>query len=439
MRWCAAVVGGLLPAFAAVAEPPRVLSVVPDHGDSEVEPGPGRITITFDQEMSPRGYSVCGGGESFPKLSGRPRWEDPRTLVLTVTLQPSHEYRFSVNCPSAGKCRNLRGESAIPYPVTFRTAAGPGLGRTSVVKPQVNVRSIEELRQAVAQRYSYRDLRGVDWDAAFAAGGARLQSARTAAAFARAAAEVLSAARDVHIWLQVGDAVFATHRREVQPNIDLRRLPAEIPNWRENACVATGRFEDGIGYVLIKSWSTECADGLQLAYDTVRGSSEVRGLIIDVRPNSGGDEQLAREFAGCFISAPRVYARHASCDPQRPGGFTALQERVVTPSPGRPRYRSQVLLLIGPAVMSTAESFVLMMSSVLGCRTLGEPTYGSSGNPQPVTLANGVMVYLPSWRDLDPDGKPREGVGIAPAVTVPWSSSDRGDPVLAKALHLLRD
>ena len=43
------------------------------------------------------------------------------------------------------------------------------------------------------------------------------------------------------------------------------------------------------------------------------------------------------------------------------------------------------------------------------CKLIGAQTYGSSGNPKPIDLGNGVTVILPSWRDLFPDGSILEG------------------------------
>jgi len=90
--------------------------------------------------------------------------------------------------------------------------------------------------------------------------------------------------------------------------------------------------------------------------------------------------------------------------------------------------------------MSSCESFLLMMKRVPGDRLVGSRSYGSSGNPKPHDLGNGVLVHRPSWQDLMPDGKLLEGVGVEPDVAGPARPSDfvRGDPVLEAALRVLR-
>jgi len=111
------------PSAGLLAVPPKVVETVPRNGDLNVDPDLQELRFVFDQDMSADGYSICGGGPLFPKTVGRPRWADSRTLVMRVQLAADHEYRLSINCPAAQKCRNIAGESAVPYPVQFRTAA----------------------------------------------------------------------------------------------------------------------------------------------------------------------------------------------------------------------------------------------------------------------------------------------------------------------------
>ena len=69
---------------------------------------------------------------------------------------------------------------------------------------------------------------------------------------------------------------------------------------------------------------------------------------------------------------------------------------------------------------------------------MGEKSYGSSGNPQPIPLSNGVTVFLPSWVAFTPDGDPFEGKGLSPDVHVAFSADTTGeDPLINAALDFL--
>jgi C-terminal processing protease CtpA/Prc len=99
-----------------------------------------------------------------------------------------------------------------------------------------------------------------------------------------------------------------------------------------------------------------------------------------------------------------------------------------------------VAVLIGPATMSSCESFALMMRQAPRCKLVGASTRGSSGNPRPFDLGNGVVAWVPSWQDLDADGRLVEGQGVPPDVEVKAGRADfrAGDPVLRQALEVLR-
>jgi C-terminal processing protease CtpA/Prc len=80
------------------------------------------------------------------------------------------------------------------------------------------------------------------------------------------------------------------------------------------------------------------------------------------------------------------------------------------------------------------------MMRAAGCELIGDHTAGSSGNPHPVNLGNGVTAMVPSWQDLRPDGTCFEGEGISPDIQVRYEPSNLGigDPVLQVGLKELR-
>jgi hypothetical protein len=422
------------------AAPPKVIETTPRDGDLNVDPTLREMRFVFDQAMRRGGFSICGGGATFPKIIGRARWADSRTLVARVQLVPDHEYRLSINCPAAQNCRSARGEPAVPCPMMFRTAAADGATRAVEASPQTNAQAVATLREAIDAQYSYRDLHGLDWAALFAEYTPALEHAKTATAFAEAASKLLAHARDMHIWLTVNGTTVHPFRREIERNYNLDTLAKVVPGFRKrSAAVYTGQFANGVGYILIDSWGQERADALEQTYVAIWEFSEAPGLIVDVRPNGGGAESLAQGFAGCFVDKPVVYAGHVNRSPDAASGFGRPRRRVLEPNKRRPKYRGRVAVLTGPANMSSCEAFLLMMKQVPNCKLVGATSYGSSGNPKPVDLGNGVTVFLPSWKALRPDGICFEGQGIAPDVPINVTATEleTADPVLQAALALL--
>lgn len=407
---------------------PKVKLLVPKNGAANVPVATKEIVVTFDRPMSTNGFSFVGGGPSFPKTSGRPFWKSETECVLPVTLEPHKEYRLGLNSASF---QHFRSQDGIPLgPVIYQFTTGK-----AEMNGDASDSPVKALQAAIRNHYSYRDMRGLDWDALWKNYGPRLDSAKDAADFAATAAELLAMTKDPHIWFDVGGKTIAGFRRNVQPNGNFRDLPSVVDGFdRKNKMLAVGIVGGDFAYLAILSLAgTNGAPELEPAFSAIEEASSQTGVILDLRFNAGGNELLGREIAGCFLKERKLYAKHAN-----PG----VEERWVGPNSGRPTYRGKVAVLSGPYVMSSAEGFLLMLKQVPDAKVFGAHSYGSSGNPKPHDLGNGVTVFLPSWKAMLPDGTVFEGVGIAPDIEVPASNNDftQGkDPVIDAAVTWLRE
>ena len=433
-----AVVGVIvLWAALAGAAPPRVIEAIPDNGDVAVDPGVTEIRIVFDQPMRHDRYSVVGGGESFPEITGGLRWVDPATLVIPVRLRPDHAYWLSVNNKRFRNFQNLDGEAAAPYPIRFRTS-GSGDGDDGTTdRTALNAAAADRLVELLETAYSYRDRLGIDWRTSIAEHREALQAAGSAEDFAQLAGVLLASAEDKHIWLQVGGRRIPSFVRPIAPNVNPRLLPKLIPNYEQiSDVVALGRWGDGVGYIRIDTWDRAQAEAVKTAHDALNRLGGARAIIIDVRLNGGGDERLARAFAARFIDEPVVYAKNRSVDLEAAGGFGRVLERTLEPSQDG-RFDGRVAVLSGPVVMSSNEAFVLMMRAA-GATIVGARTQGSSGNPNAHDLGNDVTVWLPSWQAMTTEGSIFEGTGLEPDVAVEAGAVVDDDPVLSAALEAIR-
>ena len=431
----------------AMSAPPRVVKAVPDNGDVGVDPGLRTIRITFDQAMNRGGMSVVGGGESYP-VHGKPRWTTSRTITIPMRLEPDHDYWLSINNERFRNFTSRTGESAVPYPIAFRTGAADGAaaeagadGGAAGPTPKENRRALNLLRAAMRDHYSYYDRLGIDWNALLLRHSDTLTAAKTPAEFARTAGMILARAHDKHLWFRVDEETIPSYVNPSVPNANFKWLPKLVPGWQIRCRgVASGRWNDGVGYLLIGSWSSSNDELLPTVHKVLEEMQDAPALVIDVRGNGGGAEPLAQQVAGCFVDTPRLYAKHVIRDPDSPGGFTPPHERWLKPNDKGPAYRGRIAVLTGPAVLSSCEAFLLMMKQVPGAVLVGGKSQGASGNPQPYDLENGVTVLLPSWKAMTPDGQEFEGQGIPPDIKVQAAPRDfaTADPVLEAALAHLR-
>lgn len=428
-----------LAAFVAPAlgEPPRVVEVVPDTAEVGVDPALTEVRVEFDQDMSPLGRSICGGGPSALPVAGKLRWIDARTLAIPVALKPSMLYSFSINCPSAQNFRGASGEPVVPYSVAFKTR-GEGEASAPALTPEDTKPMIDVLRRVVPDRYAHFDKLPPDFEQQFAKATPSLEAATTPAMFGRRLRDLLRPSRDAHLWIRVNDIALGVRDGFATPNADPRRLAKTVKDTSEFEGVTTARLSDGIAYVAFDDWSRRNGDWLGPAFEFLDALDPATPLVVDVRMNGGGDEGLAKTIAARFVEERFVYAKSLIRNPDAKDGYDGPFERVVEPS-GR-RHTGPVAILIGPVCVSSNESFILMMRRPGQRETFGETTGGSSGNPKPHELGHGVTLFLPSWRDLTADGKEIEDHGIEPDHAVAWPGTDTTkDPVLDAAIAWLKE
>lgn len=427
------------PAF--ISEPPQVVELSPENRAAEVKPGVTELRVTFDRDMSTQGYSLCGGGPTFPEVIGRPKWIDRRTLVTKVRLKPNHDYRLSLNCQSAQKLRSAEGVPLVPVSWEFSTAAAKSK-RSKAEQKKLNKKSLKQLMKLLRQEYSYYDHRDVDWKAVTKKHRKKIYSASSDRSWVKRAAQMLSEAEDMHLWLKSEGKTTPTHRRNISANFNLEGVRAVLPDLAErNRCVYTARTDENIGYLLIGTLSADRKEDLAQVQSFLEEYKNCSALILDLRPNSGGDETLAKPIAAWFVEGEKVYAKNAYRDVKSETGFGPVLSRTIRGHSPPRRFDKPVAVLMGPANMSSCEAFLLMMKQGKKVTLIGRRSYGSSGNPKPHALDNGVEVFIPSWKAMRPDGRCFEGEGIAPDVKVkakPVKFSD-DDPVLRRALKLLRE
>jgi hypothetical protein len=101
--------------------PPVVVKTVPQAGDAKVDPATTEIRVTFSKRMMDKSWTWAGADESW--ATGEPRYlADHKTCVLPVTLEPGKTYVVWVNSPSFKNFKDARGQSSLPYLLSFETA-----------------------------------------------------------------------------------------------------------------------------------------------------------------------------------------------------------------------------------------------------------------------------------------------------------------------------
>lgn len=423
---------------ALADDPPKIVRIEPEHLDLEVDAKETKsLVVVFDRPMNDAGYSVCGGGPNFPKFKSKPRWDSREKFVVDVELEPDHDYQLGLNCSGASNFQSEKGVPLVPTPWMFRTL--PEKLPNQAQQKAANHKAFDALKKELASSYSYYDLRVKDWEKLFRAHEPKILASKTTRGWTGRVARMLAATEDLHLYLRCENQVYPTGTRAVDSLYRRERLAQYVSTEVVGSNGLAGRTQDGIAYVMIGAWERAGdVDALEVA---LRSLSDAKAFVVDVRPNSGGDELLARRIAAWFVEGTKVYAKNRYRTGPGKNGFGPVFDRSVQANDdASKRLTVPVAVLTSRYVMSSNESFVLMLRQARDCTVVGERTYGSSGNPKPHELSNGVTVFVPSWQDLRPDGTCFEGEGLAPDVEVAATAEELAsrDPILERALEILR-
>jgi hypothetical protein len=110
------------------AKRPKVVSLVPPNGATNVDAGLKAVQVVFDRPMRDGSWSMCGGGPNYPETVGKPHYDTQRTTwSIPVKLKPDWDYEFWLN---SGQYQSFQSEKGVPLKsVSVRFRTGPQVTR----------------------------------------------------------------------------------------------------------------------------------------------------------------------------------------------------------------------------------------------------------------------------------------------------------------------
>jgi carboxyl-terminal processing protease len=235
--------------------------------------------------------------------------------------------------------------------------------------------------------------------------------------------------------------------------VTLTRNKSGIPRekrpheWDAPPLLEYRQIGDGIHYIALNSFNDHT---IISQFDSVtRNLAHMKGLILDVRQNGGGNDGIGFEIISRMISktihgsqlhsiqyVPFYRAKGDSIgehwESLNKGDISPLSDSTIT---------CPIVVLVGPATGSAAEDFLNPLVHSKRVTLIGEPTAGSTGLRYQFPLPGGGSGYVCTVTDYYPGGPKWIGVGFIPDIEVRRSVRDLvegNDPVLQKGIDYLR-
>ncbi|WP_239516148.1 MULTISPECIES: S41 family peptidase [unclassified Streptomyces] len=427
--------------------------------------------------LAAAGPAAATGNTGRPTAAPVGVWQlDGYGTVLSVESDRLQEYQLTgisclpgasvVRVPGGGPARYATGDNEVltvrPGSVHIdgsvgdrgarRLGALPDLCRNAPAPdPTADpVATFDVFWQTFAENYPFFAAKGVDWNAVRESHRPRVHAGTTEDELFAVFREMLAPLHDAHVRLVGGDRFFGEGRpgtavptleletrvKEYIQEVDLGgRAPQEFAQGR----VSYADLPDGRGYLRLSGFGgyTESGDFASESAEldrvlgtvfTAERTARLRGLVIDLRINGGGSDELGLRLAARLTDRPYfAYAKRVRNDPADATRFTRPQPLYVQPARG-PRYTGPIAVLTGGSTVSAGETFTQALIERPG-RTLriGQPTQGVFSDVLGRTLPNGWELGLPNEQFLTRTGKTFDGPGIPVDVTTPVFTEEEFD------------
>ena len=186
-------------------------------------------------------------------------------------------------------------------------------------------------------------------------------------------------------------------------------------------------IDDSIGYIRISTFMSNQM-GKEFA-DALKKVENAKGIIIDLRNNTGGIFNNAITLSNAFINQGTIVSIH-----NRQG-----QEYSIDASPNQPCLTVPTVILVNQGSASASEIFSGAMKDSKRAILVGERTFGKSAVQKIFNLPNNTGMNITVAKYLTPSGADISKKGIDPDYEVKlsdmWSSKDEQ---LDKAVEILK-
>ena len=186
-------------------------------------------------------------------------------------------------------------------------------------------------------------------------------------------------------------------------------------------------LESGVGYIQIGYFSPSTAQETMNALKQLKsgaggsvGGNSLKGLILDLRSNPGGNLQEGIRTAAIFRQGELVKVKRRS----------GIKRMVNNHSPA---FNGSIVVLVNKSTASSAEIVTLALKGQPNVKVIGQKTFGKGLIQALYSLPGGYGLRVSTGIYLSRDGESINNVGITPDVEVGSEAE-----ALDKALNVLK-
>ncbi|HEY3371521.1 MAG TPA: S41 family peptidase [Prolixibacteraceae bacterium] len=294
--------------------------------------------------------------------------------------------------------------------------------------------------------YPLFELNHIDWDSVYRVNCSKITSQTTNQELYAILSSSILTLKDQHTDLKTQFNAGFAYQHSICHNRPANFISLKIIDnyiWdklqKVNDHISFGTIKKGnIGYIYIGSFECNEKD-YYFIDDFLKMHPDLKGMIIDIRQNGGGNEGLGLIVASRFTNRPVTYRYARKRNGPDYSDLGDCMPMVLNPG-GTVKFLKPVILLTNRKTFSAAEDFTLMLKCLPNVIQMGDTTTGGVGtNPRYKPLPNGWEYRIAYDMSCDWNKKPIKN-GIAPQVPIWINKKDQfngNDRILEAAIKQL--
>lgn len=297
--------------------------------------------------------------------------------------------------------------------------------------------------------YAQFTIRRIDWDSVYTKYSPQISSSTSEQQLFDILSKIVRGINDMHIDLHTpfGEVYWKSKTPSSYPSGRLINASKYIQLGSSQNSIIEYRtcINSSIGYMIIPTFSGG-TDGLSLTdprylvIDEILSKwKDMKGIIIDLRWNHGGNSNNAETVASRFADKLRVYSEYREKIGPGKQDFSPWRNSTIEPK-GNFQFHKPVVVLTSRTTASSSEMFVMAMQVLPHVTIVGDTTGGGVGAPVYRELPNGWTYRLSTRYYADALRRIIEGVGISPDVHVITTAADSAngiDRILEKGIEII--
>lgn len=297
----------------------------------------------------------------------------------------------------------------------------------------------DDLWKTIDEHYALFPVKNVDWKNTYAEYRAQISSGATDGELFTVLSDMLQTLKDGHVTLvsKSSTSTYDNFYKLYPINFNYQNLLNTYlnPGYKTIGPVSV-KVVNNVGYIYYGSFANDITEEqLDQIFSEL---SSTKGLIVDVRSNTGGKSKNVDRLFSRFISDKRLVKYEMKKNGTGHDDFAGPEAYYISPS--GTAYTQPVVVLTNRTCFSACNDFVLYMSGLTNVQLIGDQTGGGGAVPYDYVLLNGWKLQYSASITLAPDKDAVEN-GILPHVNVlitPIDETNGKDPILEKAFFALQ-